>query len=168
MHTSNNAFMELLPIFLSATVRGSRWQSCRVTCHCGNESVVAVINKGSTKDLSLVHLLTCISFYATYYHFTLQAQHVPGTHNQIADALSRNNMLPFSFLHPQTVPVPEPIPQEAIQIAMMTNTDWTRQTWRALFKATLPKDSLNSLFESTPHHRTEPISAPTPLRTHAL
>ena len=155
MHTSSIAFMELLPIFLSATVWGSRWQSCRVTCRCDNESVVAVINKGSAKDLSLSHLLRCISFYAAHYHFMLEAQHVPGHHNQIADALSRNNMLLFSSLHPQAVPVPEPIPQEAIQMAMMTNTDWTSQTWRALFKATLPKDSLNPLFGSTPPHRVD-------------
>lgn len=147
------AFMELLPIFLSATVRGSRWQSCRVTCHCGNESVVAVINKGSAKDRRLSHLLRCLFVYAAHYHFTLEAQHVPGHHNQIADALSRNNMFLFHRLHPQAVPVPEHIPQEAIQMAMMINTDWTSQTWRTLFKATLPKDSQNPLSQSTPQHR---------------
>ena len=49
----------------------------------------------------------------------------------------------FSSLLSQASPVSEPIPQKAIQMAMMTNTEYTSQTWRALFEAILPRDSQN-------------------------
>ena len=155
MHTYSIAFMELLPIFLATTVWGPKWQSCKVICRCDNQTVVAVINKGSAKDPSLAHLFRCISFYAAHYHFSLHAQHVPGHHNRIADALSRNNLPLFSSLLPQATPAPEPIPQEAVQMAMMTNTEWTSQTWKALFVATLPDDLPSPPLKSTPQHKTD-------------
>ena len=140
MRSLSITFMELLPILLAAAVWGSRWQSYKVICHCDNEAAVTVINKGSAKDPGLAQLLRCISFYAAYFHFTLHAQHVSGCHNQTADALSRNNLQLFFSLCPQARPTPEPIPQEVIRMALITKVEWTSPVWRALFRATLPKE----------------------------
>ena len=140
MHYKNITVMELLPILLAVAVWGPRWQSCCVTCLCDNEAAVTVINKGSAKDPDLAQLLRCISFYTAHFHFTLLARHVSGRHNQTADALSRNNMNLFFSLLPQALPSPDPIPQELIQLAM-TRAEWISPTWRALFRATLPKVS---------------------------
>ena len=140
MRSLNITFMELLPILLAATIWRPRWQSCQVICHCDNEAAVTVINKGSAKDPGLAQLLRCISFYSAYFHFTLHAQHVSGCHNQTADALSRNKLKLFFSLCPQAQLTPEPIPKEVIRMAMSTKVEWTSPAWRALFRATLPKD----------------------------
>ena len=139
MRTLNIAVMELLPILLAAAVWGPKWQSCQVTCYCDNESAVTVINRGSAKDPGLAQLLRCISFYSAYFRFNLCAQHVAGSLNQSADALSRNNLQQFFFLHPQAQPMPEHIPCEVIRLATTTDLEWTSPAWRALFRATLPK-----------------------------
>ena len=133
-------FMDLLPINLTAAIWGPKWQSCQVICHCDSEAGGTVINKGSTKDRGLAQLLRCISFYCAYFHFTLHAQHVSACHNQTTDALSRNTLQLFFSLCPQARPTPDPIPQEVIKMAMITKAKWTSPVWRALFRATLPKD----------------------------
>ena len=100
---------------------------------------MAVLNKGSAKDLILAHILHCISFYAAHYGFSFSAIHVPGEHNRAADALSRNNVQLFLSILPQVQPMPDPIPPEVVQKAARTDLDWTAPSWKAFFAATLSR-----------------------------
>ena len=59
-------------------------------CYCDNMAVVAVINSGRAKDVTLMHLLRCMFFVAAHLNVYLQAHHVPGAKNMAAGALSRN------------------------------------------------------------------------------
>ena len=133
----NISVLELLPILFGAAIWGPQWHAHHVTCRCDNQAVVAVINKGSAKDPGLAHILRCISFYAAHYGFSISASHVPGCHNSAADALSRNNTDKFLSINSQAQQVPDPIPQELIKMASMTNSDWTCPDWKARFMATL-------------------------------
>lgn len=125
----------MLPILFAAAMWGSRWQSLLSTCHCDNKAVATIVNKRSAKDPGLPHILSCISLYAAHYHFS----HLPDQCNQVADALSGNNIPLFFSLLPQANPVPDRIPPEAIQMTMRANIDWTSPDWTALFRATLSK-----------------------------
>ena len=58
-----------------------------------NAAVVAVINSGSSRENSLMHLMCCLTFIMAKYNFVVSAAHIRGIHNDLADALSRNNTL---------------------------------------------------------------------------
>ena len=139
LRPQSTAEMELIPILFGLAIWGPQWHAHHVTCLCDNQAVVAVINKGSTKDPGLAHLLRCISFYAAHYQFSLSANHVPGDHNVAVDVLSRDNVSRFLSILPQALPTPDPILQELIQMAAIINSDWTCPVWRARFMATLSK-----------------------------
>ena len=117
LRPQNIAAMELLPILLASAMWGSNWQAHHILCQCDNQAVVAVLNKGSAKDLMLAHILRCISFYAAHYGFSFSAIHVPGEHNRAADALSRNNVQLFLSIFPQAQPVLDSIPPKVVQMS---------------------------------------------------
>ena len=139
LQPKNIATMELLPILIASAMWGPRWRAHHILCQCDNQAVVAVLNKGSAKDLELAHILRCIFFYAAHYGFSLSASHVPGQHNRAADAQSRDSVDVFLSILPQAQPTPDPIPSEVVQMAAMSNLDWTAPSWKALFMATLSK-----------------------------
>lgn len=96
LRASNIATLELIPVVVATAVWGSAWHSAHIiTCHCDNEAVVHTLNKGSAKDPALAQLLRCLAFYLTHYHLSLSAQHVAGSSNAAADALSRNDLKSF-------------------------------------------------------------------------
>ena len=51
---------ELMLIILSCGVWGSLFARHRILFQCDNYSIVAAINKGSSKDLLVMHLLRCL------------------------------------------------------------------------------------------------------------
>ncbi len=76
-----------------------------------NIAVVQIISGLSSKDPLLMHLLRLLYFFLAVHTIKLQAKHIPGVHNTVADALSRNQLsVFFSFIqhHPE-YPRPYPI-----------------------------------------------------------
>ena len=65
-----------------------------IICHCENQSVVVVINSGYSRDNELMHLLRTLFFEANF-EFHMQASHIPGVYNRLADALSRDKLSSF-------------------------------------------------------------------------
>ena len=57
--SANIAVVELVPIMVAAAW-GWQWQG--VCFHSDNECVVSVVNKGSSSDSALSHLMRCLSF----------------------------------------------------------------------------------------------------------
>ena len=57
-----------------------------------------------------------MSFLSAHHQCNLIAFHLPGQHNTLADALSRNNLSLFRSLHPQASPQPQPIPRRTNEI----------------------------------------------------
>ena len=55
-------------------------------------------------------LLRELFFVAAQSNFTIQLVHVPGKHNVLADALSRDMMTNFFALAPQANPLPLVVP----------------------------------------------------------
>ena len=54
-------------------------------------AVVALMNNGSSRDSSLMHLMLCLAFITAKVNFVVSASHVRGINNSLADALSRND-----------------------------------------------------------------------------
>ena len=61
----------------------------RIQFWCDNESVVAIINSGHSKVPRIMDLLRFLVLLSMKHNFFVRARHVPGVSNDIADALSR-------------------------------------------------------------------------------
>ena len=83
---------ELLPVLLSCIVWGEEWSGKLIRCHCDNMAVVEVLNSGYSRDREMMHPLRCLFFIAEHFRIQVEAVHLPGKENGLADALSRNNI----------------------------------------------------------------------------
>ena len=91
---------ELVPIVLAAAVWGSCWKGKNVMSYCDNAAVVAILNKGDCKEPQAMHLMRCLAFLKAKFQFSLFATHISGVNNDLADALSRDNLQYFLSHHP--------------------------------------------------------------------
>lgn len=130
------AVLELVPIVVAAAVWGWQWQGQGVCFHSDNEGVVSVVNKGSSSDSSLSHLMRCLSFFAAFFRFNFSALHIPGVLNEAADALSRGNTHLFHSLIPQ-VGVESPVPAQLRELLVTKRPDWGSADWTRLFRGCL-------------------------------
>ena len=90
----NIATKEFVPVVTAAALWGRQCAGSHVCFHVDNLAVVSILNKWSAKDPLLSNLLRCLFFYK--FHFS--AEHIPGSSNTAADALSRDNIhIFFSF-----------------------------------------------------------------------
>ena len=143
---------ELAPIVIAAAVWGPDWRGSSIRVMCDNEAVVAIVNQGSGRDQEAMHLMRCLAFIAAKFQLDFYAQHIKGTANAIADALSRDYMPLFRSLHLQACENPTPIPQPLLELLLETKPDWSSRSWTQLWSDTLGRD-----WQSPPK---EPISQP--------
>ena len=61
-----------------------------VQFHCDNLGLVAAINKGSSSDKTVMHLIRCLWFFTAVFDIRITATHIAGKTNNAADVLSRN------------------------------------------------------------------------------
>ena len=106
-HWSNYhiAAKELVPVVIAAALWGPQWAGRRVLFRSNNQSVVAAVNSGSSRDHTMAHLLRCLFFFSASWQFTLVAKHIPGVQNFTADALSRDRAPTLPLLVPQLIPL---------------------------------------------------------------
>ena len=62
---------------------------------CDNAAVVAIISSGTSRDSEVMHLMRCLAFISAKFEFSIFATDISGIHNDLADALSRNNAYYF-------------------------------------------------------------------------
>lgn len=124
---------ELLPVVLSAAVWGPQLKRQRVMFQCDNSSVVTSLQKGSSKDSACMQLLRCLWFFKAHYDLDLVCEHIPGSSNNTADHLSRNNIQAFRSMNPDASHCPTPLPCELLRITDAPGPDWTSPVFRALF-----------------------------------
>ena len=86
---------ELAPIVLSCAVWRHLIARKRVLVHCNNHSVVDAINKATSKEPVLMHLLQWLQFFVAYADCNLAADQILGKVNVAADLLSQNQVLVF-------------------------------------------------------------------------
>jgi len=128
---------ELVPILFSCVVWGSQLARQRIQFKCDNQALVEAINKGSSRDNMVMHLLRCLWFFTAYFDISITACHLPGVLNTSADMLSRNQMLKFFILHPEASQTPTFLPQPLLQLISPRQLDWTSPAFIKLFKQTV-------------------------------
>ena len=131
---------ELLPILLAAAVWGRYWHGLTVQVRCDNSAVVAILNWGNSQDLDVMHLVRCLPFIKAKYQFSLFAAPIPGINNDLADALSRNKLPYFFCRHQQAARDPTPIPQELLDLTVISKPDWTSAQWTKVWSTTFAVD----------------------------
>ena len=124
---------ELIPIVVAAALWGTDWTGEVVKVRCDNAAVVACINKESSKEREVMHLLRCLVFIAARYQFQLHAIHLLGTENRAADALSRDQLTVFRSMVPQAAKELAVIPPELLDLLLVTKPDWTTWQWTDLW-----------------------------------
>jgi len=103
---------ELFAVLVAATAWGSQWGGKRLLVHCDNHAVVDIWRTGTSKQAALMRLVRSLFFLAAQNNFTLLLQHIQGTNNCVADALSRfqlcrfRSLAPEADLEPTLTPVP--------------------------------------------------------------
>ena len=114
------AYKELFPIVVAAHLWGSQWSMQRVEFLCDNESVVAVLSSGTSRDADLMVLLRYLALLAVRHSFSFKASSVRGKANLVADSLSRFQLLHFRHLAPHAAETPTPIPPALLAALQVT------------------------------------------------
>ena len=114
---------EFIPIVMAAAIWGNEWMGKAMLFRSDNAAVVAVVNSGSSRDHEVMHLMRCLVFIAAKFNFIISAAHIPGVHNQLADALSRDNSQYFLSHYPQAQRFATPIPQALVELLMVSKPD---------------------------------------------
>lgn len=124
---------ELIPIVIAAAIWGHQFRGKALHILSDNAAAVAAINNQTSSIKEMAHLLRCLAFIAARFQIRLFASHIPGRHNEIADALSRNNLCTFYALLPQASRVPSSVPDQLTQLPIPHLPDWTSQHWTVLW-----------------------------------
>jgi len=104
------AFMELYPIVVAALLWGNQWARKRIMFCCDNEATVYIINKGRSPCTTIMRLMRRLVIVAASNNFSFTAKHIPGSSNNIADALSRFQFQKFRSIAPSAATHPCPLP----------------------------------------------------------
>ena len=120
---------ELVPIIISCAIWGQNLAKKRVEFQCDNHSLVIAINKGTTKDTLVMHLLRCLWFFTALFDIDITATHIAGTENKAADMLSRNNISGFFSAHPEASQYTTPVPVSLLSLITPQQLDWTSLTF---------------------------------------
>ena len=103
---------------------------------CDNQAVVEVINRGYSRDSTLMQLMRSLFFVAAKFNFWFEAAHIPGVKNNIADAISRNNLGAAFVLKPELSRVPSFISQDVLSL-LISEHSWTSPHWAQQFNSCL-------------------------------
>ncbi len=68
---------------IAAAVWGEAWKGMSVLALCDNAAVVAIINRGNSKEAVAMHLLRCLAFIAAKHQFVITAKHLSGASNTL-------------------------------------------------------------------------------------
>ena len=128
---------ELVPIVLGCAVWGPLLAKRSTVFQCDNHGLVQAINKGSSRDLMVMHLLRCLWFFTAFFDMQIMAIHIPGAENNSANMLSRNQATQFLRRHPQASRLPTLLPPPPLHIVSPLKPDWTSSSFLKHLKESL-------------------------------
>ena len=114
---------ELTPIVMAVAVWGAKWKGCMILLRSDNMATVNIINSRTSHNGEAMHLMRCLAFIQARWQVSVAAKHIPGVHNTLADALSRNKLVTFHSLFPQANSQPTPIPEALIDLLVISRPD---------------------------------------------
>lgn len=120
-------------LVISAAIWGGAWLGKTVQFQCDNTAVVSIINHVTSKNKEAMHLARCPAFVAGKFDVHMEAVHIKGVDNLLADSLSRNNLPLFQSLYPQASDTATPIPEPLLDMLILSRPDWTSKSWTKLW-----------------------------------
>ena len=96
------ALKELFPIYVACEIWAERFIGKKLLFHCDNKAVVDIWSKHTAKCPQIANLLCELFFTAAKHNFTVNASHIPGTSNVLADALFHSQGRRFFQLAPRS------------------------------------------------------------------
>lgn len=118
----NNAFtdityLELVPICLAFSIWGQVFKNDKIILRSDNEALVGILNKKSSKNHRVMHLLRFLILLTLENNIQIKAVHIRGKRNTICDSISRFQWQRLSTLLPEHASKhPTPVPQQFLQI----------------------------------------------------
>ena len=91
---------ELFAILAAVAAWGHRWSGKKIRFYCDNQAVVKAWQSKAPKNHNLATLFRKLFLLAAKNNFNVALKHIPGISNDIADALSRQQMQRFRELAP--------------------------------------------------------------------
>ena len=139
------AIKEMVPVVIASAIWGREWEGKSIRILSDNAAVVAAINNNTSRVKEIAHLLRCLAFVVAQWQCHLSAAHIPGAHNTVADAISRNNLANLRILYPQLSAEPDRVPAELIQLLIGLTPDWTSPVWTKLWRNIFHRESPHPL-----------------------
>ena len=102
--------LELYPIVIAIELWGAQLSNKRLLLYTDNLSLVAVLNKQTSRDPLVMILVRRLVLACLKFNLVLCTQHIPTKKNKFADLLSRLQFQEFRRLHPAANPDPDQIP----------------------------------------------------------
>ncbi|XP_041102689.1 uncharacterized protein LOC121313986 [Polyodon spathula] len=102
----STALLEIYPIVAAALLWGHQWSRKSIIFFSDNKPTMHIINKGRSSSPLIIRLLRRLIWTSVSFNFLIQARHLPGTHNNAANTLSRLQVSKFRHLVPTASPAP--------------------------------------------------------------
>lgn len=112
----NMSLLELIPIILALWIWSPELRNKKVSFYIDNQALVSIINKRKSKDKNIIKLIRSLVFLTMDNIIQFKALHIEGVNNNIADIISRFQMLCFRKLAPSVDELPAGIPEQFITV----------------------------------------------------
>ena len=110
------SWQELFAIVVACQIWGHLLQDHRIKFHCDNEAVVNMINTKRSRIPRVMDLIRHLTLLTLQHNIYIHAVNIPGTHNAIADAISRFHFQRFRQLAPDADSSPCQLPDTVMTL----------------------------------------------------
>ena len=107
---------ELFPILLALEIWGSALKNCCLTLYTDNYSVVYILNRQTSKDQNVMHLVRRFVLCCMKHNLLIKPVHVPGKQNTLADLVSRSKVSKYHTMATWLDKEPTPVPPSLLHI----------------------------------------------------
>ena len=111
--------LELYPIALAVSLFANALRNKNILFICDNQAVVYCLNKQTSKDPVMMHLIRIIVLKSLQYNFCFRSKHIVTTKNIVCDRLSRFQVQEALEAAPYLDKDPCPIPRNLSPIALL-------------------------------------------------
>ena len=114
---------------IATVVLGKHMTNKKISFHCDNKAVVYILNTMSSKSVRVLALLRVLTMQGIFHNCVFKADHIPGSKNNVADALSRFQQERFRRLAPLADTAATPMPAYLWNIFNIELTNWYSQAF---------------------------------------
>jgi len=119
LHSTNITILEFYPIVLAFHIWGKEWANQSILLHTDNLALVHIINKQTSRNPRIMPLVRRFVLISLRRNIRCRAEHIPGTHNTMADCLSRLQVERFRRKYPHMATHPVRVPPHLLPSSLI-------------------------------------------------